>query len=285
MVLAIALLGCVALAAAMWSGYAAINLVPTELGLVQMSVAATFASAALVLFGIALAVRAVTASLAAPAVRPDLASPRSEPAAAAKSEPVAPVLAGAAAGAAGLAAGAALSREPSTSAADIRLEEFERDLFAPLPRPDEPAMPPMEPEPAFEPMADEEPLPEGAPVTEEAPQPEADVEPAIEASEAAPESEPEAAADPRPMPAPEPAPDAPAPGLLPDADLDALTAEAPAMPPLESLSVVGAYDSGGTRFTMYSDGSVTAANEAGTERFPSLDALRAHIAQTTGTGA
>lgn len=51
----------------------------------------------------------------------------------------------------------------------------------------------------------------------------------------------------------------------------------PALAPLETLDVVGAYDSGGTRFTMYSDGSVTALGEGVDRRFKSLDALRAFI--------
>jgi hypothetical protein len=67
------------------------------------------------------------------------------------------------------------------------------------------------------------------------------------------------------------------PGLIADDDLAALADEAPALAPLETLDIVGAYDSGGTRFTMYSDGSVTALGEGVDRRFPSLDALRAFI--------
>jgi hypothetical protein len=67
------------------------------------------------------------------------------------------------------------------------------------------------------------------------------------------------------------------PGLIADEDLAALQDDEPALAPLETLDIVGAYDSGGTRFTMYSDGSVTALGEGVDRRFPSLDALRAFI--------
>lgn len=76
-------------------------------------------------------------------------------------------------------------------------------------------------------------------------------------------------------------PEAPAPastpGLIADDDLAALQDEGPMLAPLETLDVVGAYDSGGTRFTMYSDGSVTAFGEGVDRRFKSLDDLRAFI--------
>jgi hypothetical protein len=67
------------------------------------------------------------------------------------------------------------------------------------------------------------------------------------------------------------------PGLIADDDLAALTDDEPGFAPLESLDVVGAYDSGGTRFTMYSDGSVTAVGERINRRFRSLEALRGFI--------
>lgn len=75
---------------------------------------------------------------------------------------------------------------------------------------------------------------------------------------------------------PDPAPVS-TPGLIDDEDLAALQDDEPALAPLETLDVVGAYDSGGTRFTMYSDGSVTALGEGVDRRFKSLDALRAFI--------
>ncbi|MBN8532684.1 MAG: hypothetical protein J0L51_01215 [Rhizobiales bacterium] len=75
----------------------------------------------------------------------------------------------------------------------------------------------------------------------------------------------------------EDAPPTSTPGLIADDDLAALQDDEPALVPLETLDIVGAYDSGGTRFTMYSDGSVTALGEGVDRRFPSLDALRAFI--------
>ena len=66
-------------------------------------------------------------------------------------------------------------------------------------------------------------------------------------------------------------------GLIADEDTAAIEAEDTTLAPLSTLDVVGSYDSGGTRFTMYSDGSVTASGADGEQRFPSLDALRKHI--------
>jgi hypothetical protein len=70
---------------------------------------------------------------------------------------------------------------------------------------------------------------------------------------------------------------APMPGLIADDDLAALQDEQPVLAPLDTLEIVGAYDSGGTRFTMYSDGSVTALGQGVDRRFKSLDALRSFI--------
>ncbi|HRE21271.1 MAG TPA: hypothetical protein PKW21_09595 [Rhabdaerophilum sp.] len=75
-----------------------------------------------------------------------------------------------------------------------------------------------------------------------------------------------------------PAPSPSTPGLIADADLAALSDDiGPHLAPLESLSPVGSYDSGGTRFTMYSDGSVVALGPDGERRFRSLEELRRHI--------
>lgn len=75
-----------------------------------------------------------------------------------------------------------------------------------------------------------------------------------------------------------PVPPTPAPGLIHDADYAAVADEMlPPLAPLSGLEIVGAYDSGGTRFTMYSDGSVTAAGPEGEKRFRSLEELRRHI--------
>jgi hypothetical protein len=84
------------------------------------------------------------------------------------------------------------------------------------------------------------------------------------------------------VPAP---PDEPAaaPGLIADADLAALAGDGLApLAPLTTLDVVGAYDSGGTRFTMYSDGSVTASGPEGETRFRTLDDLRRHLGTNQG---
>ncbi len=71
---------------------------------------------------------------------------------------------------------------------------------------------------------------------------------------------------------------APVPGLIADADLAAVSDEAlPPLAPVSDLEIVGSYDSAGTRFTMYSDGSVIAAGPQGERRFRSLDELRRHL--------
>ncbi len=74
-------------------------------------------------------------------------------------------------------------------------------------------------------------------------------------------------------------PPAPQPGLIADADLAALHSEEhlPPLAPIHTLEIVGAYDSAGTRFTMYSDGSVIAAGAEGERRFRTLDELRRHL--------
>ncbi len=66
-------------------------------------------------------------------------------------------------------------------------------------------------------------------------------------------------------------------GLIADEDLAALAAQEPALAPLHRLEIVGAYDSGGMRFTMYSDGSVHALAPHGERRYPSLEALRQQL--------
>jgi hypothetical protein len=86
----------------------------------------------------------------------------------------------------------------------------------------------------------------------------------------------------QPAQEPEPAPVSPVPGLIADADLAALEQTAPPLAPLETLEIVGSYDSGGTRFTMYSDGSVVASGPEGETRYPTLQALRRHLDQIAG---
>jgi hypothetical protein len=137
-------------------------------------------------------------------------------------------------------------------------DEFERDLFSQMDslRAEEPAVepaPPVVAEAALPPLA---PFP--ALDLRLAPAPE---EPVHAPSQAAPEAETPA----------------PVPGLIADEDLAALDMETPPLAPLETLEVVGAYDSGGVRFTMYSDGSVNAAGPQGERRYPSLEALRKQL--------
>ncbi len=132
--------------------------------------------------------------------------------------------------------------EPTPSEAEIRA--IEDAAHADDDRDDEPAMPQMA-EPQFEPAI--ELLPEPL----EPPEPELVLLP--------------------------PEPVSPTPGLIHDEDLAALSEAEADLAPLETLDVVGAYDSGGTRFTMYSDGSVTAKGEGVDRRFRSLDDLRAFI--------
>lgn len=68
------------------------------------------------------------------------------------------------------------------------------------------------------------------------------------------------------------------PGLIADADLAAIAEDTgPPLAPLDLLTAVGSYDSGGTRFTMYSDGSVVAQGPEGERRFRTLEELRRHI--------
>lgn len=66
-------------------------------------------------------------------------------------------------------------------------------------------------------------------------------------------------------------------GLIHDADLAALESELPPLVPIEQLEEVGSYESAGTRFTMYSDGSVNTLGPEGERRFRTLDELRAHL--------
>lgn len=138
------------------------------------------------------------------------------------------------------------------------IDSLADDLFATKDAPTEADTPATEPTLA----EDAAPAPEPAPVID-AP----DLSREIAADDALPRAG-QPTADDVPMQSP---------GLIADADLEALETEEPPLAPLETLDVVGAYDSGGTRFTMYSDGSVTAIGPTMDKRFASLDALRAFI--------
>ncbi|MFN3482602.1 MAG: hypothetical protein ACK4YX_06250 [Rhabdaerophilum calidifontis] len=176
---------------------------------------------------------------------------------------------------------------PEARIPDARSPEFrpappapQRDLFgdlAPPPAPDldagrigialEIPVPPRAAEtPADTPSAVELPATEPVAALDAA-------NPADSAADASPEA-PEAGASPETPPVP---------GLIADADLAAIAeAEEPPLAPIETLDIVGSYDSAGTRFTMYSDGSVTAVGPDGERRFRSLEALRRHLDQQLG---
>lgn len=202
---------------------------------------------------------------------------------------------------------------PAPAAAeDLRLrtvEELERDLFAQMdalpepppvtipelpdipevaeiPQPEIPAVPERPvvhapaasgPDPfALPPL---EPIPSPAFAgPERTPEPVIDRPPPAAPADATPDRDEQdagAAAAPAEAIAPHPAP---APGLIHDADYAAVADEMlPPLAPVSTLDVIGAYDSGGTRFTMYSDGSVVAAGPDSERRFRSLDELRQHI--------
>lgn len=55
----------------------------------------------------------------------------------------------------------------------------------------------------------------------------------------------------------------------------------PLRPPV-GVEIVGAYESGGVRYTMYANGVVTAEGAGGMDVFESLDALRKHLDATAG---
>lgn len=215
---------------------------------------------------------------------------------------------GAAAAAAGAVAGGLLGGVTRAEAApgdspakpeERFLDDLERDLFADIGK-SEPKLfsPPSEeavaPEP--EPAAETEdaalltPIGEGAtdtgeggaPVDEDEDEDEDEAEEAVKheimpAEDEAEEDDTEDDEDELDEVVPEAPAPASTPGLIADDDLAALQDEDPALAPLETLDIVGAYDSGGTRFTMYSDGSVTAFGEGVDRRFKSLDDLRAFI--------
>ncbi|MGL5447910.1 MAG: hypothetical protein ACRDBL_11430 [Rhabdaerophilum sp.] len=208
---------------------------------------------------------------------------------------------GAAAAAAGAVAGGLLGgvtraeAAPSESSAKPEerfLDDLERDLFADIGKTEPTLFPASEavvaPEP--EPVVETEdsalltPVSEGATDTGEGGAPVVEDEPEAVVTEEVPApSEVEASegnVDDRPDEPNDVVSEAPAastPGLIADDDLAALQDDEPTLAPLEMLEVVGAYDSGGTRFTMYSDGSVTALGEGVDRRFKSLDDLRAFI--------
>lgn len=247
----------------------------------------------------------VEAPMVAPMVAPAPMAPLTERPPSTE-RPLAPLIAGATAGVATGAAIHAATRLPDPAPEPQQSDPVERDLFAVDPMPparqaeipdlaaeappptlsmsDDPLISPAmlgetedsallqpgRPAPADTGEDDDLVLPPLPPIPRFGPAP-AD-EP--EAGEGFAQTEPAAAtamAEPAPMPA------SPTPGLIHDEDLARLSEAEADLAPLDTLEIVGAYDSGGTRFTMYSDGSVTAKGEAVDRRFRSLDDLRAFI--------
>ncbi|MCA3596576.1 MAG: hypothetical protein IOC64_00530 [Methylobacterium sp.] len=243
----------------------ALQLIPTDLGNSYMVAASILFASALVLFALASVGRAIAHEIHAlrlavmlppAAPEPHAASPVVEPAVA---RPAAPVFAGAAAGA---APGGAMHADRSAIPEARILDNLERDLFAEL------KSPPLK----ISPLPDE---PGQASATGDDSR-DAALSRATRGSKADAGRKDDPILPPLPkLPDFERAP--PMPGLIHDEDLARLSEARGELAPLERLDVVGAYDSGGTRFTMYSDGSVTAKGEGVDRRFPSLDDLRAFI--------
>jgi len=267
----------------------ALQLIPTDLGNSYMVAASILFASALVLFALASVGRAIVheihalqlavmlppaapeaaippevlAPFAPAAAEPHAASPIVEPAVApspaAHARPVAPVFAGAAAGA---APGGAMRADRSAIPESRILDNLERDLFAEL------KSPPLK----ISPLPDE-PGPASATGDNSG---DSRLSLATRGSKADAGRKDDLILPPLPkLPEFERAP--PTPGLIHDEDLARLSEGKAELAPRERLDIVGAYDSGGTRFTMYSDGSVTAKGEGVDRRFRSLDDLRAFI--------
>lgn len=269
-----------------------ISLTPTDMARAWLVVGATLFSGGMISLAIGFGVKALTQALAragAPAAAVGNEAARTAEGAGTAEpdfahEPVAragiatPGMV--AVGGAVLGAGAAVvSAQRSPAPAD----EFERDLFAPLPEAS-----PAAAEARDAPALSELELrlsPAPAPVPEELALPVVEPEPELLAA-ASPREEDEAEVDHGDDEDFDPEEDhgtkvievPPAvPGLIADEDLAALQAEEAPLAPLETLDIVGAYDSGGVRFTMYSDGSVHAAGPGGEQRYRSLEALRKRL--------
>lgn len=281
-----------------------LSLTPTDMARAWLVVGATLFSGGMLVLALGFAARllaeAITTAVTAAAMpaQPRSALPAAEEAASATPGSTGMLVAGGAAvlGAGALAAQASQRTEetpPVRNLADDRapVDEFEQDIFATRPVAEvasaeaslEPAWPALDLRLSPEPEATPAPL--------------AEAEPDRILDEPA-RDEPVAPAEPEAQsPAPIPLEayagegsvqeslthEAPAvmhpavPGLIPDEDLAALQAEEASLAPLEALDVVGAYDSGGVRFTMYSDGSVHAAGPGGEQRYRSLEALRKRL--------
>lgn len=272
----------------------AINLLPTDLGLVYLQGGITFITGAAIILAIAFSTRhnrrfsAHKRSLKSTAMRrenaPDVA-PSAEQAM------VIGLPASAAMAAAGMAGGVATygggeqslapsetiyERDPRTQAV---LEAFERDLgleLAQMPQ-ELPVSPESEPLPSVQDvpaLAITPPPPASLQDDEEDELLMFNLPPLPKKDASLPD---DAALLPEMAPAPA-APMPEVPGLLPDDDLVSLAEAAEPLAPLETLEEVGSYESAGTKFTMYSDGSVVTSNPEGQNRYRTLDDLRAFLA-------
>ncbi|MCZ8182109.1 MAG: hypothetical protein O9322_03995 [Beijerinckiaceae bacterium] len=319
----------------------ALNLIPTDLGLVHFQAGTIALVAGMVTMAIGFSTRALLAALRRVATphalaatldeRPRMPEPAIEPPLHSGREPAIAagmLAAGAAAGAAFAAPSAPepaleplppasndipADPEPAFELPPVALPETldlgaeaatpEDGAVAPLPQAQPVDMPlPVDiplaellpAEPVAEPVAEPEPPPAPPVLPELAPIPappdlmlQAIPEPPVLSIEQEIRAQLGRASTPEPEPAPmAPPPAEPevatVPGLIADADLAALDEGRPPLAPLETLEVVGAYDSGGTRFTMYSDGSVVAAGPEGETRYPTLQDLRRHLDQLAG---
>lgn len=301
MILAIFVLAIVLLVSGGAGLVSAINLVPTDLGFTYFQASVTMLAAGAIILALGFAVRILDRGLdrmATPAaIRAALIEPRIEPLAAA---PDHGALGGATAGAAAVAAaglagvGSSESISPEFSARleeqgagppDARLEEFERDLFAELESRPQPPVLSEGSEDGAALSAASSALSTGADaaiLAIETDLPRTDIPaPFWVTADRSPEAETAdtgiSAVSVAQEAPPAKAPPA-VPGLIDDADLAAVSDDSlPSMAPISTLDVVGSYDSAGTRFTMYSDGSVTAAGPQGERRFRSLEELRRHL--------
>lgn len=290
------------------AAYQALLLIPTELGYAYMNGAFISGAAGLVSLALGFAARSLRlAILQRPAAhmaegpqpgdtaamaegRPDRMAPvLDRPSMAGGSMPGSELamagLAGAGMAAAGAAAAkAALAEEAAMALPTKSLDEIERDLFADLAPASATRADEAPPAKSASPAAAEDTIWDEITGPPEAGQ---GVELRKMQDEMAESSAEMAPFDPAPITLPPriiepdlveaPRPEAAPMGLIPDEDLAALQAEEPPLAPLDHLDIVGSYDSGGTRFTMYSDGSVLTTGPEGERRFRDLDALRRHI--------
>ncbi|MCA0405878.1 MAG: hypothetical protein LCH39_06985 [Proteobacteria bacterium] len=271
-----------------------LSLTPTDMGRAWLDVGFTTLTGGVMTLAIGFATRTLAAALergapvrqeatdvavpAAPLAEPVPEAPA--PVIAAPAPEASPNLgaAGLAVGGAALATGAALGAtlltdhgtEPKSPPS---VEELERDLFAQITAEQPPAAFDIEAEPAASEAPDEAAIGGLTRQSQLQREPAYELRLNLEPDPAAPSAEQTAAAE---VPQATVA-TSPTSGLILDEDLAALVAEEAPLAPFETLEVVGAYDSAGVRFTMYSDGSVNAVAPHGERRYRSLEALRQQL--------